>query len=81
METIVSNSQSITQQLAALSPAKRSLLELRMMQKKRPGEPASPAIARMSERESAPLSNSQQGLWVLNQLMPGESLYHTPIAA
>ena len=80
METIVSNSQSITQQLAALSPAKRSLLELRMMQKKRRGENASPAIARMAQRESAPLSNSQQGLWVLNQLMPGESLYHTPTA-
>ncbi len=80
METIVSNNQSITQQLAALSPAKRSLLELRMMQKKRRGETASPAIVRLSERESAPLSNSQQGLWVLNQLMPGESLYHTPTA-
>ena len=80
METIVSNSQSITQQVAALSPAKRSLLELRMMQKKRRGENASPAIVRMAQRESAPLSNSQQGLWVLNQLMPGESLYHTPTA-
>jgi hypothetical protein len=80
METIVSNNQSITQQLAALSPAKRSLLELRMMRKRRRGETAGPAIPRLSERDSAPLSNSQQGLWVLNQLMPGESLYHTPTA-
>lgn len=80
METIVSNNQSITQQLAALSPAKRSLLELRVMRKKRRGETAGPAIPRLAERDSAPLSNSQQGLWVLNQLMPGESLYHTPTA-
>jgi len=80
METIVSNNQSITQQLAALSPAKRSLLELRVMQKKRRGKTVGPAIPRLAERDSAPLSNSQQGLWVLNQLMPGESLYHTPTA-
>jgi aspartate racemase len=80
METIVSNNRSIAQQLAALSPAKRSLLELRMMQKKRSAHIASPTIPRLAERESAPLSNSQQGFWVLNQLMPGESLYHTPTA-
>src|SRR6266404_625849 len=80
METIASNNQSITEKLAALSPAKRSLLELRMMQKRRQGENPNPAIPRLAERESTPLSNSQQGLWVLNQLMPGESLYHTPTA-
>jgi len=37
-------------------------------------------IPRQPNRESAPLSYNQQGLWVLNQLMPGTSLYHTPMA-
>jgi aspartate racemase len=30
--------------------------------------------------KTAPLSFNQQGLWVLNQLMPGESVYHSPTA-
>ncbi len=37
-------------------------------------------IPRRTSLEPAPLSYNQQGLWVLNQLMPGTSLYHTPMA-
>ena len=81
MKTIVSNSQRITQQLVALAPAKRSLLELRMMQKRLRSETTRASIPHLPERESASLSNSQQGLWVLNQLMPGASVYHTPTTA
>jgi amino acid adenylation domain-containing protein len=80
MESIVSNKEKLAQQLAALSPAKRSLLELRMMQKKQRGENTRQAIPRLANRDSAPLSNNQQGLWVLNQLMPGTAMYHTPTA-
>ena len=80
-KSMATNTQSIRQQLAALSPAKRSLLELRLMQKRRRGETARASIPRLPERTSASLSNSQQGLWVLNQLMPGASVYHTPTAA
>ena len=78
---ITSSYQSnIAQQLAALSPAKRSLLELRLMRRNRRQATANIAIPRQPNRESAPLSYNQQGLWVLNQLMQGTSLYHTPMA-
>ena len=80
-KSMATNTQSIRQQLAALSPAKRSLLELRLMQKRRRSETARASIPRLPERTSASLSNSQQGLWVLNQVMPGASVYHTPTAA
>lgn len=79
MENMTSQNDAITQQLAGLSPAKRALLELRLM-KKRPGGTSRQVIPRRSSLEPAPLSYNQQGLWVLNQLMPGTSLYHTPMA-
>src|SRR5439155_23558228 len=80
METTSSYSETIAQQLAGLSPAKRSLLELRLI-RKRIARPAKQVIPRRANRSAAPLSYNQQGLWVLNQLMPGTSLYHTPVAA
>src|SRR5437016_7640141 len=80
METTSSYPETIAQQLAGLSPAKRSLLELRLM-RKRIARPAKQVIPRRANRSAAPLSYNQQGLWVLNQLMPGTSLYHTPVAA
>jgi amino acid adenylation domain-containing protein len=79
IETNVSQGD-IGEQLAALSPAQRSLLELRLMQKNRRTKTAQ-GVARRADRVTAPLSYNQQGLWVLNQLMPGESLYHSPTAA
>ena len=79
MENMASHTETIAQQLAALSPAKRSLVELRLI-KKRPAGTAKRVIPRRAEAEPAPLSYNQQGLWVLNQLLPGSSLYHTPMA-
>ncbi len=64
--------------IATLSPAKLALLELKLKQQRR--APAQ-SIPRATDRDSAPLSLSQQGLWVLSQLMPGSSIYHTPTAA
>src|SRR5438046_5352854 len=76
-----SSSQShAAKQLPALSPAKRSLLELRLMRKNRRQSARNMTIPRQPNRQSAPLSYNEQGLWVLNQLMPGTSLYHTPMA-
>src|SRR5438874_3448553 len=69
----------IGRQMAALSPAQRALLELRLMKKNQREQTTRHVIAR--QLKSAPLSYNQQGLWVLNQLMPGESVYHTPTAA
>src|SRR5437667_9364509 len=69
----------LAEQLAAFSPAKRSLLELHLLKKQRGAKATARMIQRQANRESAPLSYNQQGLWVLNQLMPGTSLYHTPM--
>ena len=80
METNVSSNLNIGQQLAALTPAQRALLELRLVQKNRRRSGPPQVIKQQTDRESAPLSYNQQGLWVLNQLMPGTSLYHTPMA-
>jgi len=71
----------VMEQLAALSPAKRALLELRLMKKKRPGNQSRQIIQKRAETGPTPLSYNQQGLWVLNQLMPDASLYHSPTVA
>jgi amino acid adenylation domain-containing protein len=81
MNSKTSHSPEIAQQLAGLSPAKRALLEMKLMKKKPGGRTTRQVIERQANRDSAPLSYNQQGLWVLNQLMPGTSLYHTPTAA
>src|ERR1051325_4717177 len=70
----------LAQQLSALTGAKRALLELRLMKKNQRAEKTRQVIA-PRKLKSAPLSYNQQGLWVLNQLMPGESVYHSPTAA
>jgi amino acid adenylation domain-containing protein len=81
MSTQITESHDpIMDQLAALSPAKRALLELRLMKKKRSSEAERQVIRRQDASGPVPLSYNQQGLWVLNQLMPGTSLYHTPTA-
>lgn len=70
----------IKQKLAALSPTKRALLELKLMKKNGSKEAAAEAIPRRTERGTAPLSYNQQGLWVLSQLMPETGLYQIPKA-
>ena len=79
MQANVSSRLDLGEQLAALSPAQRKLLELRLMKKNRSAAKQT-AIAHDPDRKTAPLSFSQQGLWVLNQLMDGETLYHMPTA-
>ena len=71
---------NLAQQLSALTGAKRALLELQLMKKQQRKEKTRQAITARNLK-SAPLSYNQQGLWVLNQLMPGESVYHSPTAA
>jgi amino acid adenylation domain-containing protein len=71
---------NIREQLAGLSPAKRSLIELKLLKKKAAAGGAKAVISRRPDGVPAPLSYYQQGLWVLNQLMPNTSLYHVPKA-
>src|SRR6185437_7121931 len=71
----------LKEQLAALSPAKRALLELKLMKRNGSGKKAAEVkIPRRAERATAPLSYNQQGLWVLSQLMPDSWLYQIPKA-
>ena len=77
MQTAVSNPE-ISRQLSALTPAQRALLELRLLRK---NHASRHVIPRQAHRKPAPLSYNQQGLWLLNQLNQGETIYHTPTAA
>src|ERR1700687_1778120 len=67
-----------TEPLGMLSPAKLALLEFKLKKQRRA---MTQSIPRAAKRNPAPLSHSQQALWVLNRLMPGSSIYHTPTAA
>ncbi|HVS80635.1 MAG TPA: amino acid adenylation domain-containing protein [Pyrinomonadaceae bacterium] len=69
----------ISESLAGFSPAKLALLEFKLKKKRR--ATVAQSIPRAADCDSAPLSYNQQGLWVLNRLMPGSSIYHTPTAA
>src|SRR5260370_27729477 len=81
MSTNASNNPGLDQKLAALSPAQRALLELRLMQKNGRREGPQQGISRQPKRASAPVSYNQQDLWITNQLMPGSAFYNTPAAA
>ena len=71
---------NIREQLAGLSPAKRALIELKLLKKKAAAGEPKPLISKRPEGAAIPLSFYQQGLWVLSQLMPDTSLYHVPKA-
>ncbi|MDQ1640627.1 MAG: hypothetical protein QOF62_3966 [Pyrinomonadaceae bacterium] len=71
---------SIREQLAGLSPAKRALIELKLLKKKADAGEPQPLISKRPEGAPVPLSFYQQGLWVLSQFIPETSLYHVPKA-
>ena len=71
---------NIREQLAGLSPAKRSLVELKLLKKRAAAGEPKQLISRRPGDAPVPLSYYQQGLWVLSQLMPNTSLYHVPKA-
>ena len=70
----------LKQQLAALSPAKRALLELKLMKRNGSRKAAEEKIPRRAECGPAPLSQNQRGLWVLSQLMQDSFIYQIPKA-
>src|SRR5262245_4050629 len=68
-ESSMSNTAS---QLAALSPEKKKLLELRLKGR----STAPPAIPRRPQGGPPELSFAQQRLWFLDQLVPGNPFYN-----
>src|SRR5215470_5272126 len=66
---------NFTERLAKLSPAKRTLLELRLQQIAA-ADSVRHTIPRSTTRASAPLSFAQQRLWFLNQLEPASPIYN-----
>jgi amino acid adenylation domain-containing protein len=65
----------LDQRIASLSPEKRALLEQRLLDHRNDNASAS-LIPRRSTEERIPLSFSQERLWFLDQLEPGQTTYN-----
>src|SRR5690348_16901867 len=74
---VVNPVDDLKSKIAGLSPAKRALLERKLRESSQRGEPA---LRRRENREQAPLSFSQQRLWLIYQLDPSSYLYNVPRA-
>ena len=71
--------EDLAQRIAALSPAKRAMLEA-LLQRGSADIPATPArpeaIPRRADPSLAPLSFAQQRIWFMEQLLPDTAMYH-----
>src|SRR5689334_19139933 len=76
----MSNEQTgtLSDRIAALSPAQRDALMAKLRQGKRTA-PAPGVISRRPAGETCPLSYAQQRLWFLQQMEPESSAYNWPL--
>lgn len=70
--------KNITQRIANLSPAKRALLEQQLQKKKALQTKQENNISPRKNGGDAPLSFSQQMVWLLDQFEPGNPVYNRP---
>ncbi len=73
------NTDDLKQRLDRLSPAKRALLERRLIEAGLK-QAAPHSLPRRQDRQLAPLSFAQERLWFLNQLEPESAAYNEPRA-
>ncbi|HZF08657.1 MAG TPA: amino acid adenylation domain-containing protein, partial [Thermoanaerobaculia bacterium] len=68
----------LSEKIASLSPQKLALLRRKLLEKgsARPAE----RIGRRRPSAWAPLSFAQERLWIIDQLEPGSTAYHVPLA-
>jgi amino acid adenylation domain-containing protein len=72
---VASDSASIAQRLARLSPERRKALD-RLLREKESSAPPALSIPRRAASDVVPLSFGQQRIWLLDQLAPGNPFYN-----
>jgi amino acid adenylation domain-containing protein len=77
--TTTADTRDLAARIASLSPAKRALLEQRLKTGATLGR-SDRILPRRALGNKAPMSFSQQRLWLLDQLEPGNSVYNVPRA-
>lgn len=71
--------QEVTRRRSALTPEQQERLRLRLRREAGPAQPVL-TIQPRPEKASAPVSLTQQRVWFLEQLEPGGTAYHIPLA-
>jgi amino acid adenylation domain-containing protein len=76
----ISSISSLTPEMAGMTDARRSLLEKYLQGSPSVAPATSRTITRRSPNAPETVSFSQERLWVLDQLLPGSSVFNVPMA-
>jgi FkbH-like protein len=78
----VTEVNELSQRINGLSPAKQKLLELHLKKQQMLRDmqiSKEPALTPVSRNEQMPLSFLQEGIWTVEQLEPGKSVFNLPV--